>query len=150
MVEHSGVENWGTARERAARRRRWKWVALAAAAAVLAPLLAAFLLGIMDGYTGVHGPAGGTDSRAHIGYVGMALAMLVATAVQYRLWRNSDEVERSRINAAMALAGLVALTALPVLSLAQAPLGLANPAMLGWGLAAATLIGVRLVQRLRG
>lgn len=144
------VDDWGTARERSRKRRRWKWVALALVAAVAAPMVAAFLLGIMDGYTGVHDPAGGTDSRAHIGYVGMALAMLLASVVQYRLWRNSDEVERAQINVALALAGIVALTTLPVLSLAQGPLALGNPAMLGWGLAAATLIGVRLVQRLRG
>lgn len=144
------VENWGTARERQRRRRRWKWVALVIVAAIAAPIVAAFVLGIVDGYTGrgVVGP--GPDRRPHIGYVGMALAVLVAIAVQYRLWRAADEVERGQINIALALAGVVALSTLPILSLAAEPLALANPAMLGWGLAAATLIGTRIVQRLRG
>lgn len=144
------VEDWGTARERQRRRRRWKWVALVIVAAIAAPIVAAFVLGIVDGYTshGIIGP--GPDRRPHIGYVGMALAVLVAVAVQYRLWRAADEVERGQINVALGLAGVVALSTLPVLSLAAKPLALANPAMLGWGLAVATLIGTRIVQRLRG
>lgn len=144
------IENWGAARERQRRRRRWKWVALVIVAAIAAPIVAAFVLGIVDGYTGrgVVGP--GPDRRPHIGYIGMALAVMVAIVVQYRLWRAADEVERGQINIALALAGVVALSTLPILSLAAAPLALDNPAMLGWSLATATLIGTRIVQRLRG
>ncbi len=144
------VDDWGTAREAQRKWRRWKWVALAMVLVVLAPVAASFGLGLVEGLTSAHDPARTVSLRDHIGYVGMVVAMLVALAVQYRLWRNADEVERAQINVALALAGIVALTTLPVLSLAQAPLALKNPAMFGWGLAAATLIGVRLVQRLRG
>lgn len=144
------VEDWGTARERQRRRRRWKWVVLVIVAAIAAPIVAAFVLGIVDGYTGQGAPGPAPDRRAHIGYVGMALAVLVAVTVQYRLWRAADEVERGQINIALGLAGIVALSTLPVLSLAAKPLALPNPAMLGWSLSAATLLGTRIVQRIRG
>ncbi len=144
------TDNWGTTRERSRRRRRWKWVALVVVAAMAAPLLSSFVLGFINGFSGAHDPAQAIETRSHIGYVGMALAVLVALAVQYRLWRNADEVERAQINVALGLAGVVALATLPVLSLAQAPLGLKNPAMIGWGLAVTVLLGTRIVQRLRG
>lgn len=144
------VEQWGAARERQRQRRRWKWVAVAILVVTLAPLVAAFLLGLFEGIASEPGQPSPIDTRAHLNWIGLALAMPLVTAVQYRLWRNADEVERGQMNAAMALAGVVALATLPVLSLAQGPLELKNPAMLGWGLAAATLIATRILQRLRG
>lgn len=143
-------DNWGTARERSRKRQRWQWVGLAVVLVVLAPIAASFGLGLVEGVWSAHDPATTVRTRDHIGYVGIAMTMLVALGVQVRLWRAADEVERGQINVAVALAGIVALTTLPVLSLAQAPLGLRSPAMIGWGLAAATLIGTRILQRLRG
>ncbi|KQN00388.1 hypothetical protein ASE78_04540 [Sphingomonas sp. Leaf25] len=143
-------DNWGTTRERSRKRRRWQWVGLAVVLVVLAPIAASFGLGLVEGIWSVRDPGTTVSTRDHIGYVGVAMTMLVALAVQYRLWRAADEVERGQIATALSLAAIVALTILPVLSLAQGPLGLRNPAMIGWGLAAATLIATRIVQRLRG
>ncbi len=144
------TDDWGTNRERARKRRRWTTAAIAAVAVALALPLAVFVLGIVEGFTGAHDPARAIPTRDHAGYLGIAFAMLVALVVNVRLWRGGDEVERAAIVAALATAGIVALTTLPVLSLAAEPLALRNPAMLGWGLSVATLIGMRLVQRLRG
>ncbi len=144
------TDNWGTTREVMRRRQRWKWVALAVVLVALAPIAASFGLGLVEGFWSARDPGTIVGTRDHIGYVGVAMTMLVALAVQYRLWRNADEVERAQINVALALAGVVALASLPVLSLAQGPLGLKNPAMIGWSLAVAVLLGTRILQRLRG
>ncbi len=142
------VEDWGTARERQRRRRRWKWVAAAIAVVVLAPILAAFLLGVLDGViSAVSHPV---DRGQHLNWIGVTVAMPLVIAIQYRLWRAADEVERSQINIALAIGGITALATLPILSLAQQPLGIGNPAMIGWSLASAALVMTRIVQRLRG
>lgn len=144
------VDDWGTARERARVRRRWKWVGIALALVAVAPVAATFGLGLVEGLASVRNPSGVVHTRDHAPWLGVAIMMVAAVAVQWHLWRGSDEVQRRAVADALALAGIVAFVALPVLSLAQKPLGLASPAMLGWGLAIATLVGARIVQRLRG
>lgn len=144
------VDDWGTARERQRRRRRWKWVAVAIALVVLTPLATSFGLGLVEGLTSVRDPSRTVTTRDHVAYLGVAAMILSVLAVQLWQWRAADEVERGQINIALALAGVAALASLPVLSLAQKPLALANPAMIGWGLAIAALVATRIVQRLRG
>ncbi len=142
------VEDWGTARERQRQRRRWKWVVAAIAVVALAPLVTTFVLGIVEGYSEVADPARAIHTRDHAGYIAIAIAMLGALVFNLRIWRNADEVERQQLTAAAAVTGIAALIALPVLSLAQKPLALPNPAMIGWAIAA--LVATRIVQRLRG
>ena len=144
------VEDWGTARERQRRRRRWIWVAAAIAVVAVAPLVTAFVLGVVDGYGEVAYPARTFRTRDHAGYIAIAIALLGALAFNLRIWRNADEVERRQLTAAAAVTGIAALIALPVLSLAQQPLALPNPAMIGWAFAIAALVVTRIVQRLRG
>lgn len=144
------VEDWGTARERQRRRLRWKWVAAAIAVVALAPLVTTFLLGIVEGYGEVADPVRTIHTRDHAGYIAIGIAMLGALIFNLRIWRNADEVERQQMTEAAAVTGIAALVALPVLSLAQKPLALANPAMIGWGIAIAALVATRIVQRLRG
>lgn len=144
------VEDWGTARERQRRRRRWKWVAVAIALVAVTPLATSFGLGLVEGLTSAHDPAGTVATRDHVAYLGVAAMILSVIAVQAWQWRAADEFERARINSALALAGVAALASLPVLSLAQKPLALPNPAMIGWALAIAALVVTRIVQRLRG
>lgn len=144
------VEDWGTARERQRRRRRWKWVAAAIAVVALAPLVTTFVLGIVEGYSEVANPTRAIRTRDHAGYIAIGIAMLGALVFNLRIWRNADEVERQQLTAAAAVTGIAALIALPVLSLAQKPLALPNPAMIGWAIAIAALVATRLVQRLRG
>lgn len=144
------VEDWGTARERQRRRRRWKWVAAAIAVVALAPLVTTFVLGMVEGYSEVADPARAIRTRDHAGYIAIAIAMLGALVFNLRIWRNADEVERQQLTAAAAVTGIAALIALPVLSLAQKPLALPNPAMIGWSIAIAALAATRIVQRLRG
>lgn len=144
------VEDWGTARERQRRRRRWKWVAAAIAVVALAPLITTFVLGMVEGYSEVADPARAIRTRDHAGYIAIAIAMLGALVFNLRIWRNADEVERQQLTAAAAVTGIAALIALPVLSLAQKPLALPNPAMIGWSIAIAALVATRIVQRLRG
>lgn len=144
------VEDWGTARERQRRWRRWKWVAAAIAVVALAPLVTTFVLGIVEGYSEVADPARAIRTRDHAGYIAIGIAMLGALVFNLRIWRNADEVERQQLTAAAAVTGIAALIALPVLSLAQKPLALPNPAMIGWGIAIAALVATRIVQRLRG
>ncbi|WP_235515990.1 hypothetical protein [Sphingomonas sp. Leaf32] len=143
------VEDWGTARERQRRWRRWKWVAAAIAVVALAPLVTTFVLGIVEGYSEVADPARTVHTRDHAGYIAIAIAMLGALVFNLRIWRNADEVERQQMTDAAAITGVVALIALPVLSLAAKPLALSNPAMIGWSLAIAALVVTRIVQRLR-
>ncbi len=147
------VDDWGTARERQRKRRRWTWVAVAAVVMIVAPLVAALLLGVLDGML-EHAPGNAGrlsfDSSPHLHWIGLAFAMPLVIAIQYRLWRHADEVERGQINVAFAMFGVVAFMALPVLALAQKPLGIANPAMIGWSAAVVALIATRIVQRLRG
>ena len=144
------VEDWGAARERQRRRRRWKWVAMAIAVVALAPLVTTFVLGMVEGYSEVANPERAIRTRDHAGYIAIAIAMLGALVFNLRIWRNADEVERQQLTAAAAVTGIAALIALPVLSLAQKPLALSNPAMIGWGFAIAALVATRIVQRLRG
>jgi len=143
------VEQWGAARERQRQRRRWKWVAVAIALVVVTPLATSFGLGLIEGMASAHDPTRPVSTRDHVAYLGVAAMILSVIVVQTWQWRAADEVERGQMNAALALAGVTALASLPVLSLASRPLAISNPAMLGWGLAAAALIATRIVQRLR-
>ncbi len=144
------VETWGTARERQRRRRRWKWVAVAIALVALTPLATSFGLGLIEGLSSARDPAGMVSTRDHVAYLGFAAMILSVIAVQTWQWRAADEFERGRINSALALAGVTALASLPVLSLAQKPLALSNPSLIGWALTIAALVVARIVQRLRG
>lgn len=144
------VEDWGTARERHRRRWRWKWVAIAIAVVAVAPILATFVMGVIEGYSSVATPDHAIRTRAHASYIATAIAMLAAVTINYRIWRAADEVERQQMVGALALAGIVALVTLPILSLAAVPLGFDHPGMIGWGLAIAALVTLRIVQRLRG
>ncbi|KQM27851.1 MULTISPECIES: hypothetical protein [unclassified Sphingomonas] len=146
----SMVEDWGTARERQRKRRRWKWVAIAIVAVAVAPILATFIMGVIEGHTSVATPDRAIRTRAHASYIATAIAMLAAVTINYRIWRAADEVERRQMTDALALGGIVALVTLPILSLAAVPLGFDNPGMIGWGLAIAALVTLRIVQRLRG
>jgi len=144
------VEDWGTARERQRKRRQWKWVAIAIVAVAAAPILATFVMGVVEGYTSVTTPDHAIRTRAHAGYVAAAIAILAAVLINYRIFRAADELERRQMTDALALAGIVALVTLPILSLAAVPLGFDHPGMIGWGLAIAALVVLRIVQRLRG
>ncbi|WP_294324239.1 hypothetical protein [uncultured Sphingomonas sp.] len=144
------VEEWGTARERQRQRRRRTLMIMAIVTAALAPLLAVFLLGLVEGFSGAYDPDRAIQTRSHAGYIATAIALLVVLVVKYRMWRSSDEVERQQVTAALAMAGIVALASLPVLSLAEQPLGFKFPALIGWAIAIAALVTTRIVQRLRG
>lgn len=143
------VEDWGAARERQRQRRRRTWMIVAIVTAALAPLLAVFLLGVVEGYSGAQDATRAIQTRSHAGYISAAIALLVVVVVKYRMWRSSDEVERQQVTAALAMAGIVALVSLPVLSLAERPLGFHLPALIGWAFAIAALVVTRIVQRLR-
>lgn len=144
------AENWGTVREDVRRGQRRALVKTAVVTVLLVPLAASFLLGLVEGLSGADYPDGTLTSRNHAGYVGIAMVMTAVVAFNLRIWRSGDEFERQQMARAIAIAGIVTLVALPVLALAQAPLRLPSPAILGWGLGLVTLVGTRILQRLRG